>query len=105
MRNQLKYCCWALAVATTGCAHQPPAAVSAQLNVLQAATALGYTTPRVVNGETFYCRVEDVLGSVVPKVACLDADHVIAQARQQGELIQSLRQREDSVSMPPSGAK
>jgi hypothetical protein len=102
MRHRLKYCWWALAVAAAGCAHQPPAAaaLSGQLNVMQAARELGYTTPRVVKGQTLYCQAEEVLGSVVPKMACLDADQIMAQARQQGELIQSLRQREDSVSMP-----
>jgi hypothetical protein len=105
MRHRLKYCGWVLAAAATGCAHQPPAAVSAQLNVMQAATALGYTTPRVVNGRTFYCQAEEVIGSVIPKMACLDADQVLAQARQQGYLIQALQQREDSVSMPGGSTK
>jgi hypothetical protein len=92
----------ALVVAAAGCAHQRPAAAafSGQLNVMQAANELGYTTPRVVNGQTLYCQAEEVLGSIVPKMACLDADQIMAQARQQGELIQSLRQREDSASMP-----
>jgi hypothetical protein len=73
--------------------------------VLQAASALGYTTPRVVNGQTFYCQAEELTGSLVPKTACLDADQVMAQARQQGYLMQTLRQRENSVSMPGSGPR
>ncbi|HEY1890809.1 MAG TPA: hypothetical protein VGG63_10410 [Steroidobacteraceae bacterium] len=81
-----------LAIAAAGCAtHQPPAALSAQLTVMQAANELGYTTPRVVDGQTLYCQPEELTGSMVPKLACLNGDEVMSQARKQGDLIQYLK--------------
>ena len=68
----------ALAVAAAGCAHQPPmpASMSGELNVMQVANEMGYTTPKVVNGQTLYCQNEELTGSLVPKTACINADEV-----------------------------
>ena len=79
----------AVAVAAAGCAHQPPmpASVSGELNVMQVASEMGYTIPEVVNGRTLYCQAEELTGSMVPKMACIDADRVIALARSQGDEI------------------
>lgn len=90
----------AVTIAATGCAHQPPAALAAQLNVMQAANDLGYTTPKVINGETFYCQSEELTGSLVPKLACLNTDQVMAQAREQGDLIRYLKQPPNAVQRP-----
>jgi hypothetical protein len=92
-----------LAVAATGCAHQPPAqsaALSAQLNVMQAANDLGYTVPRVVNGKTLYCQPEELTGSMVPKLACIDGDQVLAMARSQGDELKYLFKPPISASRP-----
>jgi hypothetical protein len=85
----------ALAVATAGCAHQPrqaqtPAPVSAELNVMQVASDMGYNTPKVVDGKTYYCQREELTGSLVPKVACISSDEVVARARAQGDLLNTL---------------
>jgi hypothetical protein len=91
-----------LAVAA-GCAHQPPArpaALTAQLNVMQVASDMGYTTPRVVNGRTLYCQPEELTGSMVPKMACIDGDQVLAMARSQGEEIKYMLKPPNSVTRP-----
>jgi hypothetical protein len=92
-----------LAVAAAGCAHQPPArsaALSAQLNVMQVANELGYTIPRVVNGKTLYCQPEELTGSLVPKLACIDGDQVLAQARSQGDEIKYMLKPPNAVQRP-----
>jgi hypothetical protein len=81
----------ALAVATAGCTHQPPAQVSAELNVIQLASQMGYKTPEVVDGKTLFCANEEVTGSIVPKFACIDSEQVVAKARAQGELIKAVQ--------------
>jgi hypothetical protein len=93
----------AFAIAATGCAHQPPTALAAQLNVMQAANDLGYGTPKVINGETLYCQPEELTGSLVPKLACLNGDQVIAQARAQGDLLRYLKSPPNSVPRPGGG--
>jgi hypothetical protein len=79
----------ALAVATPGCAHKPPlpAPLAGEVNVMQVASEMGYTIPEVVNGRTLYCQAEELTGSMVPKMACIVADRVIALARSQGDEI------------------
>lgn len=81
----------ALAVAATGCAHQPPAPVSAELNVIQLARQMGYNTPEVVDGKTLFCADEELTGSIVPKVACIDSEQVVAKAQAQGELLKTVQ--------------
>ncbi|HEY1890810.1 MAG TPA: hypothetical protein VGG63_10415 [Steroidobacteraceae bacterium] len=97
------------AIAAAGCAsHQPPAALSAQLTVMQEANDLGYTTPKVVNGETLYCQPEEVTGSMVPKLACLNADEVTAQVRVQGDLLLFLKSPPNATpnpKLPPAAAQ
>ncbi|HEY6515352.1 MAG TPA: hypothetical protein VIY50_04365 [Steroidobacteraceae bacterium] len=93
----------ALAIAAAGCAHQPPTALSAQLSVMQAANDLGYTTPKVINGQTLYCQPEELTGSMVPKLACLNADEVMAQARKQGDLLQYLKTPPSATPRPTPG--
>ena len=91
-----------LAVAAAGCAHQPPAtvALSGQLNVMQMANDLGYTIPRVVDGKTLYCQAEELTGSLVPKVACIDSDQVVAMARSQGDEIKYMLKPPNAVERP-----
>jgi hypothetical protein len=80
-----------LAVAAAGCAHQPPAArVAGELNIMQVASEMGYTTPKVIDGKTYYCQREELTGSLVPKVACISSDEVLARARAQGDLLNTL---------------
>jgi hypothetical protein len=79
-----------LAVGVEGCAHQPPAAVAGELNTMQVASEMGYNTPKVVDGKTYYCQREELTGSLVPKVACIDSDQVFAWARAQGDLLDTL---------------
>lgn len=90
----------ALAVVATGCAHQPPAAVTHDLNVMQVASDMGYNTPEVVDGKTLYCQREELTGSLVPKVACIDSDQVMAKARAQGDLIKYLASPPNDVQRP-----
>jgi hypothetical protein len=80
----------ALAIAATGCAHQPPASLTGQLNVMQLASDMGYNQPRVVNGQTLYCQNEELTGSMVPKVTCINSDEVVAKARAQGDLLRQM---------------
>lgn len=99
----------ALAVAATGCVHQPTAtttastAVSGELNVMQLASDMGYNTPKVINGETLYCQREELTGSLVPKEACISSDDVVAKARAQGDLLKYLASPPNAVSRPGSG--
>jgi hypothetical protein len=80
-----------LAVAASGCAHQPPAAgVAGELSVMQVASEMGYNTPKVIDGKTYYCQREELTGSLVPKVACISSDEVLAKARAQGDLLNTL---------------
>ncbi|MGB6488190.1 MAG: hypothetical protein WBE91_15040 [Steroidobacteraceae bacterium] len=93
----------AIAVAAAGCAHQPPAAsaaLSGELNVMQMASAMGYNTPRVVDGHTLYCQAEELTGSLVPKMACIDADQVVAMARSQGDEIKYMLKPPNAVQRP-----
>ncbi len=91
----------ALAIAATGCAHQPPASLAGELNVMQAASDMGYNQPRVINGQTLYCQNEALTGSMVPKVACVNSDQVIAMARAQGDELKYMRQSTNGVTRPP----
>jgi hypothetical protein len=93
----------ALAVAATGCAHQPPASLSAQLNVMRVASDMGYNTPKVVDGKTYYCQREELTGSLVPKEACISEDQVMAKARAQGDLVKYLASPPNSYSRPGGG--
>lgn len=95
----------ALAVAAAGCAHQPkqaqtPAPVSAELNVMQVASDMGYNTPKVVNGKTYYCQREELTGSLVPKVACISSDEVLAKAREQRDMLRYLASPPNAVTKP-----
>jgi hypothetical protein len=90
----------ALAIAATGCAHQPPASLTGQLNVMQLASDMGYNQPRVMNGQTLYCQNEELTGSMVPKVACINSDEVVAKARAQGDLLKYLSAPPNAVSRP-----
>lgn len=94
----------AFAIAATGCAHQPPAALTRQLTVMQVANDLGYSTPRVVNGKTLYCQAEELTGSLVPKMACLDEDQVMTYARDQGDLIKYMKSPPNASPRPRGGA-
>jgi hypothetical protein len=93
----------ALAGATAGCAHQPPASVAGELNVMQLASEMGYDTPKVIDGRTLFCTNEELTGSMVPKEACIDSDEVVAKARAQGDLLKYLKSPPNAVSRP-SGA-
>jgi hypothetical protein len=92
----------ALAFAAAGCAHQPqqPASVSGDLNVMRIANDMGYSTPMVVNGKTLYCQREELTGSLVPKMACISADEVVARARAQGDLIKYMASPPNAVQRP-----
>jgi hypothetical protein len=92
-----------VAVAAAGCAHQPPASVSGELNVMQLAREMGYSTPEVIDGKTLFCANEELTGSMVPKVACIDSDEVVAKARAQGDLLRTLQTPTDATSRPASG--
>jgi hypothetical protein len=89
-----------LAVSTAGCAHQPPASVAGELNVMQLASQMGYSTPEVIDGKTLFCAHEELTGSMVPKEACIDSDQVVARARAQGDLLKYLQTPPNSVSRP-----
>lgn len=90
----------ALAVAAAGCAHQPPASVSADLNIMRIASDMGYNTPKVINGETLYCQREELTGSLVPREACISSDQVMAKARAQGDLLKYLASPPNAVQRP-----
>ena len=95
----------ALGVAGAGCAQQPqkaqtPAPASAELTVMQAASEMGYTSPKVVDGKTYYCQREQLTGSMIPKVACISSDAVIAKARAQGDMLKYLASPPNAVSRP-----
>lgn len=92
----------ALTVAAAGCAHQPsvPASVSGDLNVMRVASDMGYNTPEVVDGKTLYCQREELTGSMVPKIACIDSDQVLAKARAQHDLIKYLASPPNGVQRP-----
>jgi hypothetical protein len=93
----------ALAVAAAGCAHQPqqtPAPVSAELNVMQAASDMGYNTPKVIDGKTYYCQRQELTGSLVPKVACISSDEVVARARAQGDLLKYMQSPPTGIQRP-----
>jgi hypothetical protein len=92
-----------LAMATAGCAHQPPASVSGELNVMQLASEMGYNTPKVIDGRTLFCTNEELTGSMVPKEACIDSDEVVAKARAQGDLLERLQKPTDAISRPSTG--
>ncbi len=89
-----------LATAATGCAHQPPASLAGELNVMQAASDMGYNQPRVIDGQTLYCQNEALTGSMVPKVACINSDQVIAKARAQGDELRYMQSPPNAVSRP-----
>ena len=90
--------------AVAGCAHQPPVSTpepaSAELNVMQIANDMGYGTPKVINGKTYYCQREELTGSLVPQVACISSDEVVSRARAQGDLLRYLASPPNSVSRP-----
>jgi hypothetical protein len=88
----------ALAVAATGCAHQPPASLTGELNVMQVASDMGYDQPKVINGQTLYCQNEALTGSMVPKVACVNSDQVVAMARAQGDELRYMVSPPNGVS-------
>ncbi|HUA24756.1 MAG TPA: hypothetical protein VMA54_11610 [Steroidobacteraceae bacterium] len=95
----------ALGFAAAGCAQQPqkaqtPAPASAELNVMQVASDMGYNTPKVIDGKTYYCQREELTGSLVPKVACISSDDVIARARAQGDLLKYMASPPNSYSRP-----
>jgi hypothetical protein len=94
----------ALALAATGCAHQPPASVAGELNVMQLASDMGFNQPKVINGQTLYCQNEQLTGSLVPKVACISSDQVIAKARAQGDLLRYMASAPNAVKRPESPA-
>ena len=91
----------ALAIAATGCAHQPPSSLTRDLNVMQVASDMGYNQPRIINGRTLYCQNEALTGSMVPKVACIDSDEVIAMARSQQDELKYLQSAPNGVDRPP----
>jgi hypothetical protein len=91
----------ALAIAATGCAHQPPSPLTGELNVMQIANDMGYNQPRIINGQTLYCQNEALTGSMVPKVACVDSDQVVAMARRQGDEISYLQSAPNAIDRPP----
>jgi len=94
----------ALAAAVAGCAHQPPvsgrAPASAELNVMRIANDMGYSTPKVIDGKTYYCQREELTGSMVPRVACISSDEVVARARAQGDLIKYMASPPNAVPRP-----
>ncbi|MFZ0499050.1 MAG: hypothetical protein WAU49_16230 [Steroidobacteraceae bacterium] len=92
----------AVAVMASGCAHQPPAPLSAELTVMQAATDLGYNIPKVVNGQTFYCKQEEATGTMVPKQTCLSSDQVLSEAQAQGDELKYLSQAPNGTPHPPN---
>ena len=67
---------------------------------MQMASAMGYNTPRVVDGQTLFCQTEELTGSLVPKVACINADQVVAKARSQGDEIKYLLKPPNAVQRP-----
>jgi hypothetical protein len=90
----------ALAIAATGCAHRPPAPLSSQVIVMQMAADLGYNIPNVVNGQTLYCKNEALTGSMISRMACLNADQIMAQARAQGIVLRYLSQAPTYIPRP-----
>jgi hypothetical protein len=95
-----------LAAVAAGCSHQPrqtPAPVSAELNVMQVASDMGYNTPKVIDGKTYYCQREELTGSLVPKVACISSDEVVARARAQGDLLNTLAAPPKDFKAVPGG--
>lgn len=64
---------------------------------------MGYNSPEVVDGKTLYCQQEELTGSMVPKVACIDADEVMAKARAQGDELKYLLQPPNTVARPGGG--
>lgn len=90
--------------AVAGCAHQPPvstpAPTSAELNVMRIANDMGYTTPKVIDGKTYYCQREELTGSLMPQVACISSDEVEARARAQGDLLKYMASPPNSVTRP-----
>ena len=92
-----------LAVTAAGCAHQPPPAIAGELTVMQAASDMGYNTPKVVDGKTYYCQQEELTGSMVPKEACISADTVLARARAQGDELRYMASPPNAVSRPGGG--
>jgi hypothetical protein len=94
----------AFAAAVGGCAHQPPvlgpASASADLNVMRIANDMGYSTPKVIGGKTYYCQREELTGSMVPQVACISSDEVVARARAQGDLIKYMASPPNAVQRP-----
>jgi hypothetical protein len=95
----------ALGIVAAGCASPPqkaetPAPGSAELNIMQAASDMGYNTPKVVDGKTYYCQREELTGSLVPKVACIPSDEVIARARAQGDLLEYIASPPNAVQRP-----
>ncbi len=61
---------------------------------------MGYKTPEVVDGKTLFCTDEELTGSIVPKLACIDSEQVVAKARAQGELIKTVQSSVPAVSEP-----
>ena len=95
----------ALGVAAAGCATQAqkaqtPAPASAELTVMQVASDMGYSTPKVVDGKTYYCQREELTGSLVPKVACIPSDEVVARARAQGDMLKYMSSPPTDVQRP-----
>lgn len=92
----------AAVLAAPGCAHQLPAPLSGELNVMQAASDMGYNTPKVINGETLFCQREELTGTLVARDACLSSDQVVAKAQEQGDFIKYLlRAPNTPTSTPP----
>jgi hypothetical protein len=95
----------ALGVAAAGCAQQPqkvqtPGPASAELTIMQVASDMGYNTPKVIDGKTYYCQREELTGSLVPKLACINSDEVIARARAQGDMLKYMASPPNSFSRP-----
>ncbi|HEY1891494.1 MAG TPA: hypothetical protein VGG63_13860 [Steroidobacteraceae bacterium] len=102
-----------LAVMGAGCADHPAggktnagnaaaASLSSELTLLQAATELGYT-PVVFQGKTLYCKHEQLTGSLVPKMYCVDTDFVMAEARTQRQNIEAMDQQPAPGKPPGKG--
>jgi len=92
-------------VTAVGCAQQPqkaqtPAPASAELTIMQVASDMGYNTPKVIDGKTYYCQREELTGSLVPKVACISSDEVVARARAQGDLLKYMESPPNSYPRP-----
>lgn len=60
-----------------------PSSLSSELLLLQAANTLGYS-PKVVDGEVIFCQHEELTESMIPKMDCISAEALRAEARGKG---------------------